>query len=127
MTISNVVLEVMVRMAPKSTPAAPQAQYPHKGTQGARLPGWPEVNCEKLARAMECHPMHLRAVLSGRIGTTLTYIERIGEAIGMPASTVVERIIQARDADVERLERTRERWIARQVRKTEVKRGSNSK
>jgi plasmid maintenance system antidote protein VapI len=100
-------------------PADPKtpAKFQHKGVQGARLPGWPDLNCEALARTLKCHPMHLRSVLSGRIGTTLRYIERLAEALDLSAPVVVTRIIEARDADQQRLIETQQRWVQRQIKR----------
>lgn len=62
--------------------------------------------------------MHLRAVLSGRIGTTLSYIERVAEATGITAADVVARIVGARDEDDLRVDKALQRYQERQARRS---------
>lgn len=92
-------------------------RFNFRNTQGARLPGWEDVNCAKLATQLGKSDKHLRGVLAGRFGTTLKLIEEIAGALGISAAHVVEKITLARGADEKRFNEAKVRLAERRSRR----------
>jgi hypothetical protein len=100
-----------------ASPVTPMERFGHTRTQGARLSGWPEINTILLAGEMDVHPSHLRDVLTGRVGTTTRYLERIATATGLNVAEIVRRTQQAQVEEDRRIAAAKDRWELRQQKR----------
>lgn len=80
-------------------------QYQHDNIKGCRLPGWEDLNTLLLAEDLSMSAQHLRQVLTGRTGATMSMANRIARHLGIGLEELVKRINWSQKVDRDRVER----------------------
>ena len=94
-----------------------RADYVQLQDKGKRVPGWEELNCTKLARALGCCAQIVREKLTGRRNITLGELGTVARKLGLGVGELVDRIERAMWADEKRKVKDQDRRDAKERRR----------